>query len=414
MKLFAPYLDDFLGRSKNGALNQIPDLRIHFLNIYEIMGCIKPEGDDSIRRLWIDIPRGTIEDFGDYEEFREEELVDSYEEFEQEWQYYYPDPVKWYNITIAIYQEVKYFYINTELCFSIEGDNAVDHTEEFHFRELENTLKLLYARISEVLSLVKNDVHGYNAQLEKNLSYQKRTGRIVRKAFWDILGEDAERLDEKLGNYHIDVMKTVVKKQKMAKQPQIHTGISADDFFRYCEICYDANHYFDEADEKLSPREKYIRMSDGRHGGLLDIDPGSKDDFIKWYRSDRIMGAHPWEICRGGNSTHISLMVSQTEGGWNLFLAGSSRGRVEETVRMAVALHENGILFNLHQGEEIFRMITGNDYIGIVPDHIFPRYCHGLFPAEDRIIDFMNLGHEKKEMIISNAYWYPLDPIEIL
>ena len=44
----------------------------------------------------------------------------------------------------------------------------------------------------------------------------------------------------------------------------------------------------------------------------------------------------------------------------------------------------------LSDPEEIVRMITGTDYIGILPDNVVPRYCANLFPHEDRIIDFMN------------------------
>ena len=109
MKLTAPYIDELINRSRNGALNQIRELRIHFLHIYDVMQCLKPDGDDDVRLLWIEIPRGTIEDFGDYETFREEELVDSYEEFEQEWMYYYPDPVKWYRIATAVLPESEIF-----------------------------------------------------------------------------------------------------------------------------------------------------------------------------------------------------------------------------------------------------------------------------------------------------------------
>jgi len=58
-------------------------------------------------------------------------------------------------------------------------------------------------------------------------------------------------------------------------------------------------------------------------------------------------------------------------------------------------------------------MITGSDYIGIVPDTVFPRYCHGLFPENDRIIDFMNLGFEKINKIIKNASWYPVEEVEL-
>jgi len=96
MRLAAPHIDEFISGSRNGALNQNRELRIYFLQIYEVMKSLKPVGDDDLRLLWIEIPRGTIDDFGDYDTFREEELVDSYEDFEEEWKAYYPDPVKWY------------------------------------------------------------------------------------------------------------------------------------------------------------------------------------------------------------------------------------------------------------------------------------------------------------------------------
>lgn len=97
---------------------------------------------------------------------------------------------------------------------------------------------------------------------------------------------------------------------------------------------------------------------------------------------------------------------------WTLRLAGSSVGRVEETVRIALALIDHHIPFILSEAEEILRMVTGTDYIGIVPEYVFPRYCYGLFPKDDKIIDFMNLDREKEDRIIPLVYWYPLEQIE--
>ncbi|MBL7111978.1 MAG: hypothetical protein ISS19_08565 [Bacteroidales bacterium] len=272
MELSAPLIDHIISRFENNSIIHYPVLKKLLADIYLAMSCIKPEGDDEVRELWIEIPRGSIEDFGDFEEYRREGLVDTYEAFEQEWKDYYPGQVKWYGFATAKYREEKFYYINSRLCFT-------------------------------------------------------------------------------------------------------------------------------------------INMADGRHGGLTEIEMDSKEAFRNWYSGGGKTGAHPWEICRGGNSTHISLMVTESAGKWTLRLAGSSIVRVEETVKMAVALYRNNIPFILQEGEAILQMVTGNDYIGIVPDHIFPRYCHGLFPKQDKIIDFMNLGYENTEAIISNSYWYPLKPI---
>ncbi|HUX57577.1 MAG TPA: hypothetical protein VMV77_11425 [Bacteroidales bacterium] len=192
--------------------------------------------------------------------------------------------------------------------------------------------------------------------------------------------------------------------------------MTANIFFRICEICYDANDYFIGNEKSISPREKYLNMADGRDAGLRNIDGDSPNAFYEWYHSKEILGAHPWEICRGGNSTHISLFISEVQNKWAIRLAGSSIGRVEETVRMAVALFEKKIPFILRDMQEIVSMVTGNDFIGIVPDTVYPSYCHSLFPREDNIIDFMNLGFDKKmnPKIIEKPLWYPLEEISMI
>ena len=95
-------------------------------------------------------------------------------------------------------------------------------------------------------------------------------------------------------------------------------------------------------------------------------------------------------------------------------MAGSSRVRVIETVLMAVALYKQKIPFVLRDATEIYNMVNGTDYIGIVPEWVTPRYCHSFFPAKDNIIDFMNLEEEKSEETINKAFWYPLEQIDLV
>ena len=160
-------------------------------------------------------------------------------------------------------------------------------------------------------------------------------------------------------------------------------------------------------------KEKYIAMADGRDCGLTGLNEESHQDFNSWYETERNCGGHPWEICRGGNSTHISLYICKEKGGWYLRLEGSSIARVIETIKMAIALYKSEIPFILGRAEEIYRMACGVDYIGIVPETVTPRYCHSYFPKEDKIIDFMNLGTEKAEEIIKRAFWYPLPEVHL-
>ena len=75
----------------------------------------------------------------------------------------------------------------------------------------------------------------------------------------------------------------------------------------------DANRY-EQFVPDMNAREKYNLMADGRHDGLLDVSPEDDPEaFGRWYR-ERPRGGHPWEICRGGNTTHISLRRDREDG----------------------------------------------------------------------------------------------------
>lgn len=127
----------------------------------------------------------------------------------------------------------------------------------------------------------------------------------------------------------------------------------------------------------------------------MGLPQGDPNAFAAWHRN-RAGGGHPFEICRGGNSTHISLHVTECENGWQLFLYGFSVARVVETAKMAIALFERGVPFVLAYKDEMRRMLKGEDFVGIVPDDIGLGYNHQEFPKEDRIYSFAHLWMVRK------------------
>jgi len=414
MNIFAPEIDNIIGRYSRCRDLSDRGISPKLKAIFEAMSGIRPDPDTDVRTIWMDVPRGTIEDFGDYRDYLDEGEVESYEEFENLWKDLYPEETKWYSFSVSKYKEEIYFTVNSELCVTGRENEQADKASSYAGQDLYSFIDQALFQITMVTGAIQADCAGYNDYLEKNLSHNKRFARIKRNDFWEIFGNDAIRADRNLGDEIIGKLSEIVTRQnEPGYDPLIHT-MTAGDFFRYCAICYDANQYFKDPDLPLTPKDKYARMADGRDAGLKRLEGDSPQAFLEWYLSGERTGAHPWEICRGGNSTHISLYVHRQDPFWKLILDGSSIIRVEETVRMAVSLSEHRIPFVLRDSEAILRMVTGNDYIGIVPDYLFPRYCHGYFPKEDRIIDFMNLGHENTGAIIEKAFWYPLKRIEVI
>lgn len=390
------------------------DAYLKLLEIYEAFSIVKHGDNDKNRTVWLEVARGPIEAFGDYKEFKRDGEVKSRAEFEQLWKEYYPEMTKWFEFYTSEYMDEKFFFLDSKL-IARTGEKYTENPLASPLLDLFGQFSdWLLEKIRTEMDKLSNDPVAYNAHIRNNLPYSKRFGKINRTKLWEMLGDEANRFDKNLGEETVRKLRDFVRDTASAKL-QPYNEMTAETFFRICEIGYDANDYFGNEKTMLSPREKYLNKADGRDAGLSKITGDSPDEFRNWYHSDRVMGAHPWEICRGGNSTHISLYVFDKDGNWYLVLDGASSARVEETVRMAIALHEKGIRFELRDADRIVRKITGVDDVGIVPDNVIPVYCHSLFPREDMICDFINLGFEADlaEKIVPLASWYPLEEISL-
>ena len=208
--------------------------------------------------------------------------------------------------------------------------------------------------------------------------------------------------------------------------------MTANRFFEYCRIAYIAAEEKEgEIDRKMSGRDMYARYSDGRYGALLDIDPDSPEQFMDWLDHkipcDRRGGDHPWEIKRGGNTTHIDLYVSSVRDALRyanaeekkkgaesrkveVILCGQHICRIVETVKMFLALHHAGLPIWISDAESVRNRILGLDHLGIIPDSdTLHRGCQ-LFPADFQIEDVMHLRSFGRTRRTALPYisWKPL------
>jgi len=412
-RLYAPEIDRitaWIGHGESNTAVSAP-MTDNIIQTFEVIQKVAPrmDGSDKIWTLWLRSERGDISVFGDFDEFKEAGEVDSYHEFESRWQEEYPDAIKWHQVTLLFFQERLFFNVDSKCRFEADlktNEITGADIQQDDFRNF--ILWLLEGLTNEVQAFAKNP-DAYNQFIAANLPLQKHVGRIKRMDLWEGV-KDAIREDQELGAENLKKFEQVVS---TLDESRIIEKMTANDFFRYCEIGYDANGYFKDAKKLLSPIKKYEASADMRHGGLLEIDPDSSDAFRKWYEGGGWTGSHPWEICRGGNTTHISLQVARAGEGWKLYLDGFNRA--VEVARMTIALFENGVPFVLNKKPEMLRMLQGVDDVGIVPENITPRYCHSLFPAEDQINDFLNPWHDPElaAVVKAKARWYPVEAMHL-
>ena len=82
-RLSAPQVDNLIYQAEK--LYEITDDRTKVLvsGLFQKLQSIAACGDDERRELWLSTPRGSIEEFGDYENYLEDDEVESREEFEE-------------------------------------------------------------------------------------------------------------------------------------------------------------------------------------------------------------------------------------------------------------------------------------------------------------------------------------------
>ena len=316
----------------------------------------------------------------------------------------YPEPVQWRRLTVVQYDSHLFFTLQRDFSFNVNLASGIFKGVDVEDKEGHKLISWLLEAVENEAGRFIRDPDRINCAIEETLPLSKRFGCIRRMDIWN--GSDnANRFDMEMGVENLAEFERVVY---YLGDEAIIESMTLADFLRYCEICYDANDYKDYS-SNASPVDKYRVMADNRDEGLLDLPRGDPNAFATWQRN-RTGGGHPWEICRGGNSTHISLHVTKYEKGWQLYLSGFSAARVVETAKMAIALFEHSVPFVLADKNEMRRMLTGEDFVGIVPDDIGLGYNQQEFPKENRIYSFAHLWmvRELNEGLVSKTRWYPI------
>jgi hypothetical protein len=352
-----------------------------FGKLFQTLGWLEPSGPEEYRSVWIGMEGGSTA----------ERSLES----------------EWFLLATSKFKDTLSFFLDRRLIAEIPADPDPASLSDDFPGPLPEVLAYLNQRAGEEISRIASDPYAYQAHLEEVLPPVKRFGRIRRRDYWESMGDNIHRPDLALGEETIDSLTTLVNMYRGREEWASIRELTADEFFHFAAVCYDGAGFFEGDDKDLTTREKYWQLSDGRHEGMLNILGDSPGEFTYWYRSGGGTAQHPWEICRGGEKPPIALHPRETDMGWRVTLKGPIPERLEEMVRMAVALHEEGIPFILRDADEILKMVRGEDYIGIVPEDIDPVWCHSYFPDEDRVVEFMNLPEGKREEIIARMQWYP-------
>lgn len=321
--------------------------------------------------------------------------------------------VVYHYMRVTKYQDTFYIgHVDGKLCsLEIRVNTSVQAAPSFGSLHVDGDFARgwdgLISSARNWLKIVKKDWIKANKQVWLSYPLNRRYGIVCSSLVRESLA-DMYRIDQELGKAKTKKFIKLVEQGDVRDHNAILPSMTANDYFGYCKIAYIAGQRKDEpVDENLSGRQMYERYADGRDEGLLKIAENSKEEFADWIdgkHPKRIVGGHPWEIKRGGNTTHIDLYVSRPRYGKEGFvvqLRGRSFSRLKETICMFLAIHEAGLPVTIDDPEGIRKRLLGQDNIGIVPGFHSLHRANQHFHEDDSVYDVMHyddLGRYKSRI----------------
>jgi len=261
---------------------------------------------------------------------------------------------------------------------------------------LENWSELLKNAFQWLIFIEKDWVKA-NLLVQKEFPLTERFGVLPRNIVQEYF-PTSFRLDKALGNPQTQEFVQLVESGHFMNYQLGHVEkMTAAIFFDYCKVAYIAEKRADEKiDIALSGKALYQIYADGRHEGLLDIDPHSEVEFSDWLAGKhpkKTSGGHPWEIKRGGSFTQINLRVSRPDfhqkDTFKMELSGFAANRLVETIKMFLAIYKAGLPIAIGEADSIRKRLLLQDNIGIIPAYASSSSADQHFMPEELVFEVM-------------------------
>ncbi len=414
---FTNYLSWLTGNRGHYAITHADD-KVLLDELFSVMKMIKAS-NNGWRTIYISLERGPEPDDEECQEMVELGEYESKESYLESWREYNAMPFRFYRISAGENEE-GFRVLSIDYRYAMEYDPRGYegfHSSDISFAwgdELQTVLKGLVEDVR--ISMAKVLDGTYDDWLKENLPARNRLGRIRRSDIWEAFPGSRDSFleglaDDEIHQYSEAVDRGLTKRENIGRLERMTSG----EFFRACAIGYRA---VGESEYGLrlradSDKGLYLENADGRDDGLTELPEGDSDAFDEWSGGKKdFNGGHPWEVCRGGNSTHVDFFPIKDERGWCFGVRG--KHRMLEVVRFYLAISRAGLPVYVADDEAIRDGILGKDIVGIVPEGVFPRYCESLFPNE-MIVDFTNLDLEDEEnaVFMAKAVFDDPDPIAL-
>lgn len=389
--------------------------------MYAIQGeldIFEPIDDDDCRLIWLEIPRGTVEEWE--EAYGGEDL--SSEEDEQDFLDEFPRETQWVFLTICTYRGYTGLRISDRdyryrvLCNENRSTDSVKQDMAWFLNPL---LELIRQRIAEVVK----DPEAHYHHIESCLPYRQRSGRIRSSDLNRILGR---HLDVNNRDYCIGVMQELIRRRKIYEcngadrrelgVPEPFGEMTIRTFCRYYRIADTAfwrgsGRTCENPQGGCSGDDVDYYSRHGMHGNLDAYDLDSQADFVEFARD------HYGEL--GLSRMNVCASDSYVKGKWLITFNFSYSASLETALRIAVALYETGEPLIFHGAENVLHALQETGWVRLSPftyhDYIKAGDDEGVFelPYAEDCGREGEITRQQYDEVVRCAEWQPLTRLHI-
>ena len=189
------------------------------LEIQKALSVFEPIGDDEARKIWLEIPRGTAEEWKAFDDLRRGCSEDGYDDlagYQEELDEWFPYEIQWLFMVTSTYREYTFLKISDR-----DHKYVIFTNRTFHDKgcptDMAWLLEPLLELVKERVHLIARDPDAYNKYIEEKVPYRQRSGRIRSKYLNKILPEGKLQLRNRERSVFLRLPFTTICKVAMTR-----------------------------------------------------------------------------------------------------------------------------------------------------------------------------------------------------
>ena len=382
------------------------------LEIQKALSVFEPIGDDEARKIWLEIPRGTAEEWKAFDDLRcgwPDDGDDDLARYQEELDEWFPYETQWLFMVTSTYRENKFLKISDRDHKYVIFSNRTFHDKACPMDVvwlLEPLLELVKARVN----LITRDPDAYNRYIEEKVPYRQRSGRIRSEYLNKIIPDGKLQVGNR--EHCIEVMRELLRREEVYSEangssavdwenmgvPAPFDTMSVRTFCKYYRI---ADTIFWSRSENECAKNAVSIDDDveyyshhGLHHDLEGFDLDSEEAF-KSFAQD-----HYGEL--GLSRMNVGASDYCVRDKWVVTFGFSYSAYMEEGLRIAMALYETGAPFIFYEAENLLHVLEESGTVRLSP-FIFHDYLQG--GDDEGVFDLPYVEDCDKEGELSRAQY---------